>query len=130
MPSIVATVVLLLDHVPPVDGVFNTVVLKLQKDIIPVIEAGRGFTVTGNIVEQPVEDNVYETVVFPTDKLDTYPELSTVATVGSLVDHVPPVVVSDKDVEEPSQIVLLPVMFAGNGLIEMAIVLKHPPGNV
>ena len=46
----VAIVVLLLVHVPPPVASLNVVVKPTHTDVIPVIVAGRGFTVIGMVV--------------------------------------------------------------------------------
>lgn len=52
---IVATVVLLLLHVPPDDASFKVVVAPAQIPVVPVIGDGTGFTVSIAVAAQPVD---------------------------------------------------------------------------
>ena len=52
------------------------------------------------------------------------------ATPVLLLLHVPPVVASLRVVDEPRQTLVVPVIVAGNGLTVIAVVVKHPVGNV
>jgi hypothetical protein len=54
VPSIVATSVLPLVHVPPDDVLESVVVLPLHASVVPVIEAGVGLTVNTIVLTQPV----------------------------------------------------------------------------
>lgn len=51
---IVAILVLLLSHEPPLVISVSKEVLPMQSDVGPVIDAGNGFTVIVNVVRQPV----------------------------------------------------------------------------
>lgn len=51
---IVASVVLLLLHVPPVEALNRAVVNPVHTFVIPVIAAGNGFTVSIAVAMQPV----------------------------------------------------------------------------
>jgi hypothetical protein len=51
----VATAVLLLLHVPPDDAEVSVVVLPTHVTAVPVIDAGKGSTVTTVVVEHPGE---------------------------------------------------------------------------
>lgn len=53
-PATLATVVALLDHVPPDVALLRTVVLPEHTNAEPVIAAGGGFTVTVAVLKQPV----------------------------------------------------------------------------
>lgn len=50
----VASVVLLLVHVPPTVALVNVVVEPTQAIGVPPIDAGNAFTVTGIVEKQPV----------------------------------------------------------------------------
>lgn len=108
----VATEGSLLTQVPPVVG--DKVVERPTQILLePVIlTTGKAFTVTapvGNEV-QPVAVRVKENVAVPADTPVTTPALSTVATAGLLLAHVPPEA-GDKVVVPPAQIVLTPAIF-------------------
>jgi len=108
---IVATAGSLLAQVPPEDG-DNPVVLPTQMVLGPLmVTVGSGFTVTAGVgaETQPVIASVKVNVAVPAEIPDTTPPLVTVATEGSLLAQVPPVV-GDKVVVAPTQMLLEPVM--------------------
>ena len=113
-----ATVGLLLLHVPPVVGL-SVVVAPAQMVVGPVkLTTGSAFTVTVEVAAEthPVAVFVKVNVAVPADTPVTTPEFVTVATPGSLLTHVPPVV-GDKVVVPSTQMLLAPVMLTtGNGL--------------
>jgi len=121
----VATAGLLLTHVPPVVG-DKVVVLPTQILVEPVmLTAGAAFTVTGAVGAdtQPVLEWVKVKVAEPADTPVTTPAFVTVATVGSLLTHVPPVV-GDKAVVAPIQMLLEPVMLTTG----IALIVTVPVG--
>ena len=105
---IVATLLLLLIHVPPTSG-NKLVILSIQIDAGPsTLEVGLGdiVTVRGNEV-QPVVVSVNVKVEVPADIPDIKPALVIVATEGVLLIHVPPVAGATV-VVKPTQIVFGP----------------------
>ena len=122
---IVATVVLLLAHVPPLLGDTNAVP-PIQTSLAPP-RTGRGLIVTLPVVlEQPVVLLVKVNVAVPAEIPVTIPALFTVATEGLLLNHTPP-----EDglnvVVEPAQIDVLPVMLTvGTAYIVKLLVLEQP----
>ena len=98
---IVATPVLLLDHVPPGTASVRVVVPPIHKGAIPII-GGAVFTVTINVDVQPAA--VYDIIVVPPLTLVTSPVTSTEATVGVLLLQVPPAVVLLNAVVKPRHI--------------------------
>jgi hypothetical protein len=114
----VATAALLLAQVPPVEG-DKPVVKPTQMLLGPLIfTTGKGLTVTGEVAAdtQPVAVLVKVKVAKPADIPVTNPALVTVATLGSLLTQVPPLV-GDKTVVEPTQILLEPVMLTAGGAL-------------
>jgi hypothetical protein len=91
--SIVAILVDVLFHVPPVVALLSVVFWPVQTCAAPVITAGNAFTVTIVDVLQPVT-SVYVIGVMPAPTPVTLPdEAVTVATEGTPLLHTPPVVV-------------------------------------
>jgi len=98
----VATVVVVLDHVPPVVPSVNVIVEPAQNDEDAEILAGNAFTVTMLVTPQPVL-SVNDITDVPADTPVTNPApVPTVATVVVPLDHVPPVVPSVSVVVEPA----------------------------
>lgn len=80
----------------------------------PLIGDGSGLTVITNVVLQPVS-NVYVIVATPADIPPTIPVVSpTVAIPGALLVQWPPGVASNRNVEAPTQMLLTPLISAGN----------------
>jgi hypothetical protein len=97
----VATLVVLLLHMPPPVVLLSVVLLPTHTVDEPVIAAGSGLTVTTSVAKHPV-DTVYVIVDVPKPTLVTIPdEVPTVATVRSLLLQVPPPVVLLNVIEEP-----------------------------
>ena len=129
---IVATVVILLLHVPPGVASLNVVFAPTQIVVAPTIGAGSGFTTNDVVVIHPVP-NVYVITVVPPGLAPpvTNPVLvPIVATAVRLLLHVPPGVPSLKVVVSPAHIVVLPDIAAGKGLTVTVTVLKQPVGNI
>lgn len=109
--EMVATAGSLLAQVPPDDGE-SPVVLPTQMLLGPLIlTVGSAFTVTAGVgaETQPVTELVKVNVAVPAAIPVTSPALVTVATAGSLLTQVPPLV-GDKVVVAPTQILFEPVM--------------------
>jgi hypothetical protein len=122
----VATVVLLLAHVPPGIELPSVVAAPVHKLLAPVIAPGAGFTVTTVVVAHPV-DSVYEIIEVPEETPSTEPsEGLTIATEGLLLDHVPPVVPSERVVDAPVHTVAVPIIVDGSGLTVTTTVLLQP----
>lgn len=121
---------LLVDHVPPEEGV-NVVVPPTHNVEDPVnVAIGFAFIVTAavGLDTQPVEVFVKVKVAVPPAIPVTTPALVTDATAALLLTHVPPVV-GDNVVVAPSQIVDAPVMLTvGLAIIVTAFVAfeTHP----
>jgi hypothetical protein len=114
----VATAALLLAQVPPVEG-DNPVVKPTQMLFGPLMPTvGNALTVTADVGAEapPVIELVKVKVTVPADMPVTTPAFVTVATVGSLLVQVPPVV-GDKAEVEPTQMVLDPVMLTTGGAL-------------
>ena len=87
-------------HAPPGVALDNVIVVPEQTLDGPVIAAGTGLTVTSAVREHPVE-SVYVIVDVPAPMPVTTPVPDTEATAPSLLAHVPPVGVLDKEVVSP-----------------------------
>ena len=124
-----ATVVLLLLHVPPVVASVSVVVVPEQMVKVPEIGLGRGFTVTTEVVLQPNVVNVIDEVP-PVPKPLTVPVPVTVATPVLLLVQVPPPEASLSVVVAPSQTVSVPVIATGCELTLISITAVQPAGNV
>lgn len=113
----VATAGLLLTQVPPVVG-DKVVVMPTQIVLTPVIfTTGKALTETADVGMEthPVTVLVKVNVAVPAETPVTTPALVTVATAGSLLTQVPPVV-GDREVVKPTQMLLAPVIpTTGNG---------------
>jgi hypothetical protein len=87
----VATLVLLLVHVPPVPGA-NVIVFPIHKLVCGTVNTGNPLIVTELVVElQPVVVLVNVNVTLPAPTGVTNPPFVTVATLVLLLVHVPPV---------------------------------------
>lgn len=120
----VATVGLLLLHVPPPELV-NAVVNPAHTTNVPPIVDGNGLTVIDFVIIQPV-GSVYVMILIPAVLPVTTPVAAATEALLLLLVHVPPVVVFVNKVVEPTHIVLLPPITAGNGLIVTMAVAKQP----
>ena len=119
----VATLGLLLNHVPPEVGLIPELLPK-QTDVGPVnVMMGFAFIVTSAVLfdTQPVVEFVNLNVAMPAANPVTKPELFTEAMVGLLLIHVPPVE-GLNDVVLPWHIDVGPVIFTtGFGFTWIAI---------
>jgi hypothetical protein len=107
---IVATVVGLINHVPPPPVVSdNVVVTPAQTLPLPTIMPGSGLIVTSFVLIQPVAETLYVIFVVPADMPITTPVvLPTVPTAVLLLVHVPTAGVAVRVVTEPTQTGLVP----------------------
>jgi hypothetical protein len=121
----IATVVLLLLHVPPNIALLSVIVVPWHTVVVPVIGA-TGFTVTVVVAIQPA-DVVYTIAVVPADTPDTMPDDNpTVATPGVPELHVPPVGTSLRVVVLPWHTVVFPVIADGSVLTVTVVEALHP----
>lgn len=102
------------------------VVVPPTHSVGPEMEAGKGFTVTCLVVEQPVAVNVNIILAVPAIRPATIPLAFTVATAGLLELHVPPVDVVESEVVLLSQKLAMPVIAAGFGLMETVTLPSGP----
>jgi hypothetical protein len=129
----VATVVLLLLHVPPAVASLNIVVSPKHTFVLPVIGAGNGFTVTVVVMKQP---NVYVIVVVAAVVPPNEPPVKNpltgliVAMVVFALLHIPPALASLKVVVRPWHTIVLPVITAGSALTVTVVVEAQPVGKV
>jgi hypothetical protein len=105
-----------------------------QMAVVPDIAGTTAFTVTVAVVEQPAEVvyviNAVEALVLPVTMPVTTPEEFTVAMPVLPLLHVPPVVVSPKEIVPPWHALATPVIDAGTGLTVTAVVLVQPDEEV
>ncbi len=121
----VATAVLLLDQLPPVNPLeIREVVAPAQIVVVPEIVPALGnafiVTVVEVLVLQPFALTEYVMVAVPAATPDTPPEALTVATAVLLLDQVPPAnPLEIREVVAPAQIVVVPeiVPALGNAFI-------------
>jgi hypothetical protein len=126
----VATEILLLDHEPPASALLNVVVEPTQTLVVPMLDGGRGLTVTVAIAVQP-ELTVYVTVPVPADTPVTAPTLVTgVESVVLELLHEPPGVASVKVIVEPTQTAGVPAIAAGEALTVIILFTIHPAPTV
>jgi hypothetical protein len=98
----VATAVLLLVHVPPVEASLNDAVEPVHILLVPAIADGNGLTVTTDVDIQ-LADNKYVIVAVPDAVPVTTPVDATVATLELLLLHVPLPAVLVNVVVDPAQ---------------------------
>jgi hypothetical protein len=110
----VATPSEVLLHVPPGEASLRVMLKATQTEEGPVMATGEGVTVTIFVVIQPVA-SVYVIVDVPGVTPDTTPPVPMVATAVVLLLHVPPKVMSDKEVVVPAQSIATPDIAPGNG---------------
>lgn len=118
---IVAIEISLLLHAPPVVISFRTVVRPVHTVSVPVIDAGKGLTVTIVVPIHPVA-RVYVILLVPAIIPFTTPlEEPIVAMDILLLLHTPPFVVSIMPVVRPEHTVAVPEIRAGKGLMVITI---------
>ena len=116
--STVAFAGLLVDQMPPGVAWLSAVVAPTQTLSVPFMAAVAAFTVTCVILEQPAPI-AYVTLVVPTATPVTMPvEMPTVAFVGALLTHVPPVVVLESVIVWPTQTTFSPRLAESAGFTE------------
>jgi hypothetical protein len=127
---IVATVTLLLTHVPPVSVLPKVVVNPRHTAGVPEIADGSGLTVNTLMVLQPV-GNVYVIFAVPAATPSTIPVPGPIAaTDGLLLPHPPLGEASVSVVLNPSHTCIVPLIDAGKGFTVTIFEEIHPVGNV
>ena len=124
----------LLDHTPPAVAEVYVTLEPTQTEATPVTAAtvGAAFTVITLILtlEQPLEVTVYIISTEPADTPLTKPFELTLAILGSLLDHTPPVVADVYVVDAPTQTDVAPVIAATVGSaftrMDFVVVLTFP----
>ena len=129
---IVATVVLVLLHTPPVVASVNVVEEPEHTVAVPlIVPAEEGLTVTTMVAATipQVFVTVYDMVVVPAARPLTTPEVFTVATRVLVLLHTPPVVASVNVVDKPAITVAVPLIVpaAGEGLTVITWVATAVP---
>jgi hypothetical protein len=129
-PFTIATLVLLLLHVPPESPLeVSVAVVPVDRVLVPEIVPALGnafiVTVVEVLVLQPFALTAYVTVAVPAATPDTTPEALTVATAVLLLDQVPPanpLVV--RGVVAPAQIVVVPEIVPALGNVFIVTVVE------
>ena len=126
--SILATLGVLLLHVPPMVVSVSVVVVPWHMIKVPVIGVGSALTVMIFVTKQ-VEEKAYVIVVVPIPTPPTIPVTApTVPTVGVLLVQVPPGTELVKVIVEPKHTVEGPEIVAGVGVtVTMAVMLQPGP---
>jgi hypothetical protein len=125
----VATLVLSLVQVPPVVASDNKVEEPGHENLLPVIGAGSGFTVTALVVLQPV-GCVKVIVAVPETNPVTVPVVAPTATLKLVLLQVPPPA-SLSVMVVPSHSVAGPLIAAGNeSTVTRAVATQPVAGNV
>jgi len=125
----VATLVLLLDHIPPPVPV-NTTELPTHIALGPDIGPGEGFTTMVTLALQPV-DNVYMIVAEPGATPVTTPDDEpTVAMLVLLLVQTPPAVLFVSVMDDPAQTDVGPAMATGLGFTVTTAVEMHPEESI
>jgi hypothetical protein len=113
------------DQVPKFTVFESDVVVPAQRLAAPVIDAGVFPTVTVKVAEHGVPI-LYVIVVVPYDTAVTTPvPASTVATVGSALDHAPPIVALDKAVVAPGPHISAPPVIAAGVASTVSIFVTY-----
>jgi hypothetical protein len=119
---IVAAAVLPLIHVPPPVGAMTVASDPTHTVLLPVKGAGNGFTVI-IVVILHVVGSVYVIVAVPADTPVTSPEEAPTDTEPLALLHVPPVVGSERVIDDATHTDELPVIAAGRALTVTIVVL-------
>lgn len=123
----IATVVLLLLHVPPGVASVMAILAPAHTAVGPVIGAGGGFTVTVVVITQPGMARVYVIVAVPVlIPVITPVERSISAILVLLLVHVPPVMASLRVIELSKHTPGPPLIEGGKGLMVTVVVALHP----
>jgi hypothetical protein len=116
----VATLVLLLVHVPPPVLLVKVVELPTHMLVEPAIAAGLAVTVTVAVTRQPeIEYVIIEVPVATPQKL---PVPAIVATAGLLLDQVPPEAELLSNEQSPIQTSFVPVIAPGHKTVTVVVV--------
>ena len=113
----------LLLHVPPTTELPNARVAPTQTVVPPVILPGAASSVNGKVATQPA---VYDIVTVPATRPVTTPDVLTVATVGLLLLHVPPLDAMLNGVLEPTHTDVAPDMVPAPEDIVTVVVASVP----
>ena len=127
-PSVVIVAIdaLLLVQLPPATVLLSVTVAPAHTLVGPVIAGNRFSTVTVVVEVQPV-GSVYDIVALPRlDPVTTPDDEPTLATEVLLLVHVPPVMVSENIVAEPTQTFVAPVITEGFGSTVTILLIVHP----
>ena len=123
-------------QVPPAGASVNAAVTPAHNAVGPMIAPGSGLTVNEDTVLQPV-GNIYVIFVTPpaanvgcTNPPPAPGPTVTVATLVTLLLHVPNGVASLNCEVWLKQIYILPVIAAGSGFTFNVVVIKHPVASV
>ena len=128
--DIVATVVIVLLHVPPVVASVKLMVVPVHRLVGPVIDPGPAPTVTTVVAIQPAPSE-YVIVVVPIVPPVRIPVVRPiVATVVVLLVHVPPVTASLNVMVPPMHTPVGPRIDVGEGLTLITVVVQQPVGNL
>jgi len=127
---IVAMLVFALVQVPPVGEQLNVTVAPWHTRVGPVIAVGKGVTVTGDVVRQPVKGNVYVIVATagnnePVTVPDTTP-LDDTPAAALLLLHDPPEGVEPNAVVDPWHTTSDPVIGVGSALTVIVLDIPQP----
>jgi hypothetical protein len=126
-----ATPGLLLDHVPPVVVLLSVVLAPTQIANVPVMEAGFGLTVSGELTEQPVGSVYMMQPVKPGPAPVIIPVDDPMVAIAVLqVPHVPPSVPSYARPVPPTQRLDGAVIAAGSALMVAGVVTWQPVDSV
>lgn len=129
--AIVATVLVLLVQVPPVEAEESVMLVPTQRAELPVIDEGNGLTVTVAAMPHP-DGGIYVIDVVPAEMPVTTPvEDPTVAIAVFALVHVPPATGSLNVVVLPIHVLFTPVMPGGGGTTVTIPAMVHPvPANL
>jgi hypothetical protein len=129
MLPMVATVGLLLVHIPPPTLLPNVVVVPAQALLVPVMAPGASSVVNTVVVRQPVP-SVYDIVAVPVATVVTMPDVEPIVAtpVLSLVHIPPPVALVRVVLPEHNDVV--PPIAAGFANTDMVRVARQPLLNV
>lgn len=97
------------------------------RSLIAAFSATLSVTVIDFVAKQPVAVTLYVIIEDPRPVPDTIPEADPIdATDGVALDQLPPIVAFDRVVDAPIVTVAAPEIAAGEALMVIVAVLKHP----
>jgi hypothetical protein len=112
---IVATLVLLLAHVPEPVALVSDVLIASQTDKLPSIDEGNGFTVTGVVLVHPLDVSVNVIIAVPALLPETTPDPRTTLAFDTLpLTQVPAPDGLERAVVAPTQTLVVPVIAEGS----------------